>query len=117
MKGKITFERFLQLTNELEIKTGFVRFAERVPKSDKLLKLTVYFGGDDTRIVVTNLGDKFEPERFIRGIYPFVTNLESSKMMGITSEAMILASTSMEGNVNILHLNNNSPFLVGATII
>ena len=44
MKQEISFDEFLEIESKLEIRIGKVTAAERVPKSDKLLKLTVIFG-------------------------------------------------------------------------
>lgn len=91
-KEKIEFSEFLEIEKKLEIRFGQVVSAERVPKSKKLLKLLVIFGIEesDEKTVVTNLGEQFEPDEFLGLTFPFVTNLQPSTMMGITSEAMIM---------------------------
>ena len=90
-KELLDFKDFLEISSKLEIKFGNVLEAVKIPKSDKLLKLTVDFGEEKTRTVVTNLGGVY-PAGVItsKGIFPFVTNLKPSKMMGVVSEAMIL---------------------------
>jgi len=93
MKEQIEFTEFLELEKKLEIKVGFITHAEEVPKSSKLLKLTVEFGDGDTRTVVTNIKpqlgelwkDKLCPKSFM-----FITNLKPVVMMGIESTAMIM---------------------------
>jgi methionyl-tRNA synthetase len=108
MKDKIKFDEFLEIEKKLEIKAGKVLAAERIPKSKKLLKLLVAFDEDlndykdfkgATRVVVTNLGDKYEPEFFIGKITLFITNLEPSTMMGVVSEAMILPGVPPTGEL------------------
>jgi len=54
MKELIEFSEFLEIQNKLEIKVGQIINVEDVPKSNKLIKLTVDFG-NETRIVVTNI--------------------------------------------------------------
>lgn len=93
MKDKITFNEFIELQKKLEIKSGEVKEVEEVAKSAKLLKLTVDFGNEDVRTVVTNikplLGESFKEKLEGKNIL-FITNLEPVKMMGIESTAMIL---------------------------
>lgn len=96
MKTQITFEEFLEIESKLQVRVGEIDSAERVPKSKKLLKLTVNFG-DETRIVVTNIGDRFQPEDLIAELYAFVTNLVPTTIMGIESQAMIILPVDKEG--------------------
>ena len=105
-KELIEFSEFLEIVKKLEITYGQVVSVERVPKSKKLLKLIVIFGIEesDEKTVVTNLGDKFEPEDFEGLTFPFITNLKPSVMMGITSEAMIMVPT----NHNVVELEEYS---------
>lgn len=90
MKPKINFEKFTQLASELEITLGTIQSVERVPKSDKMLKLAVFFTETDQRTVLTNIGNKINPNDLLFITLPFITNLEPVKMMGILSEAMIM---------------------------
>jgi methionyl-tRNA synthetase len=92
LKEEIKFDEYLDITSRLDIQYGQIVSSERVPKSKKLLKLLVLFGPDesDEKVVVTNLGDKFEPEAFVGLLLPFVRNLVPSEIMGIKSEAMIM---------------------------
>jgi methionyl-tRNA synthetase len=108
IKTRITFDEFLEIEKKLEIKCGLIIEAERIPKSKKLLKLKINFGnGDDgNKIVVTNLGDKFEPEFFISQRTLFITNLEPVTMMGVVSEAMIMPGTNL---ANEFEFNIYSP--------
>ena len=106
----ITFDEF----KKVEMRVGKVLSAERVEKSEKLLKLSVDFGpkpiilevqeepqetveGEkvperDIRQVVSGIGKYFENlESLIGNQYTFVTNLEPRPIMGLVSEAMIVA--------------------------
>lgn len=99
-KPIITFDEYLEIESKLEIRIGTIIAAERIPKSKKLLKLTVAFGPtvtDDLRTVVTNLGEHNEPEFFEGLNLPFITNLESTPMMGVMSQAMIMVGEDMNG--------------------
>ena len=105
-KDQIEFSEFLEIEKKLDIRIGQVLDAERVPKSNKLLKLTVNFNFPDEELktVVTNLGGEFEPEHFEGYKFPFIVNLKPSKMMGIVSEAMIMVAK----NQDIIELDDFS---------
>lgn len=100
-KEKINFVEFVEISKKLEITIGRIITAERIPKSTKLLKLTVSFNNtnDDAKTVVTNLGADFEPEQFIGLVCPFVMNLTPTLMMGVTSECMIMVGENLEGKI------------------
>jgi methionyl-tRNA synthetase len=102
-KDQIEFSEFLEIEKKLDIRIGQIVAAERVPKSDKLLKLTVKFdvGSDELLTVVTNIGATRVPESLIDLTMPFIINLKPSKMMGITSEAMIMVGTTLEGQMQV----------------
>lgn len=112
-KEQITFEEFLELEKKLEIRIGQIVVAERIPKSKKLLKLTVIFGEteSDVRTVVTNLGDKFEPEAFLMLNMPFIMNLTPSTMMGVQSQAMIMVAENPDGLINLDNYNVGSKLM------
>lgn len=97
-KQLIDFTQFLEIESKLEIKYGKITAVEDVPKSDKLIKLTVSFGADDTRTVVTNIKTELADSKILlnQGSF-FITNLKPAKMMGIESQAMILPA--MHNNV------------------
>jgi methionyl-tRNA synthetase len=110
-KDKIEFSEFLEIEKKLEIHFGKIIQAERVEKSKKLLKLVVQFKLDDSdnRTVITNIGSHFSPEQLIGVTCPFVTNLNSTTIMGIVSEAMIMVGQvkSPDGTVNFEIENYN----------
>jgi methionine--tRNA ligase beta chain len=93
-KEKIDLIDFLEAKDKLDIRIGQVISAERIPKSKKMLKLQVIFGEEDDEelTVVTNIGDKFEPDDLLAVTFPFIVNLTPAKVMGITSEAMIVVN-------------------------
>ena len=100
---KITFEQFQEIEQKLEIVLGRILSVERMPKSDKMLKLTVEFANEATGTVMTNIGNKVNPDDLVNAIYPFIANLEPAKIMGEVSTAMIMVPTKdgeidLEGN-------------------
>ena len=78
---------------KVEIKIGEIISAERIEGSNKLLKLRVNFGGEE-RQVLSGIAAHTEPHALVGKRYPFVTNLPPRSMMGLESQAMILAAGS-----------------------
>jgi len=91
MKELIGFKDFLEIEKKLEIKIGKILSVEDIPKSEKLIKLSVSFGDEDIRIVVTNIKNQLSDKNDILGkSFAFITNLIPVKIMGIDSNAMIM---------------------------
>ena len=86
---------------KIEIKVGRVTAAEKVEKSDKLIKLTVDFGSEE-RTILTAMAEYYSPEHFVNKELPFITNLEPRTIRGIQSQGMILASDTENGPVLLL---------------
>ncbi len=87
MDGHITIDDF----KKVEIKIGEIVSAEPIEGSDKLLKLKVNFGSEE-RQVLSGIKAYFpEPGVLVGKRCPFVTNLAPRSMMGLESQAMILA--------------------------
>ena len=80
-----------------ELKVGTVRFAERVPKSDKLIRLLVDLGEESPRQLVAGIGKAYAPEELVDRQVVVVANLKPAKLMGVESRGMILAATDAEG--------------------
>lgn len=78
---------------ETVLKVATVEAAERVPKSDKLLKLTLDAGEGAPRTVVAGLGKAYEPETLVGRQVVVVANLKPAKLMGVESNGMVLAAT------------------------
>ena len=76
---------------KVEIKIGEIVSVENIEGSDKLLKLKVNFGTEE-RQVLSGIKAYFpDPQALVGKRCPFVTNLEPRMMMGLESQAMILA--------------------------
>jgi tRNA-binding EMAP/Myf-like protein len=102
-KELISFSEFLEIEKKLDIRLGLITSASRIPKKDKLLLLNVSFKNEFPEInVVTNLGEKHEPEYFLGKIFPFLFNLEPSVIGGVESKAMILTDKNFEINSNFI---------------
>jgi tRNA-binding protein len=73
----------------LDIRVGTIERVEEVPRSEKLMKLTVNFG-DHTRSILAGIRKERENPREIEGKQAlFVLNLEPKKMAGEISEGML----------------------------
>jgi methionyl-tRNA synthetase len=91
--AQITIDEFMKI----QLKTAKVISAERVPKSEKLLKLQVSLGeGTEPRQIVAGIGKKYEPEALIGKTIIIVANLKPAKLMGIESQGMVLAAGDSE---------------------
>jgi methionyl-tRNA synthetase len=88
---QITIEDF----QKIQLKVATVLTAERVPKSEKLLKLQVDLG-DEQRQIVAGIGKRYEPEPLIGKTIVIVANLKPAKLMGIESQGMVLAAGDQE---------------------
>lgn len=85
-KESVSFEAF----GGLDLRVGQILTAEPVPKSNKLLKLTVDFGLE-RRTVVSGIAKGFpNPSTLVGKKAAFVVNLKPAKLMGIESQAMLL---------------------------
>ena len=73
----------------LDVRVGTIRRIEEVPKSDKLLRLTVDFG-DHTRTILSGMKQERPDPQALVGVQTlFVVNLEPRKMMGEVSQGML----------------------------
>jgi methionyl-tRNA synthetase len=86
----IPFETFAKL----DLRAAKVTAAERVPKADKLLKLTLDVGGDphETRTVVSGIAPAYAPEQMVGKTVIYLANLAPRKIRGVLSQGMILAA-------------------------
>lgn len=83
---------------KVEITVGEIISAEKIDGSGKLLKLKVNFGGEE-RQVLSGIAAFFpDPGALVGKRVPFVTNLAPRMMMGLESQAMILATGGEEEN-------------------
>jgi len=80
---------------KIQLKAAKVLSAERVPKSEKLLKLQVSLGSEQ-RQIVAGIGKKYEPETLVGKTIVIVANLKPAKLMGIESQGMVLAAGDSE---------------------
>ena len=97
VKPQVTIDNFKQL----DLRIAKVIAAERVPKSDKLLKLQVSLG-EETRQVIAGIAQHYKPEDLIGKKIVVVANLAPAKLMGQASEGMLLSASNSDGKLTIL---------------
>ncbi|HEX5708300.1 MAG TPA: methionine--tRNA ligase [Pyrinomonadaceae bacterium] len=78
---------------KVEMRVGQVLTAERVPKADKLLRLTVDVGEAEPRQILAGIAQHYEPEGLVGRKVAVVTNLKPRKLRGYESQGMVLAAS------------------------
>jgi len=96
-KTEITYDDFAKM----DIRIGTILEAERVPKSDKLLKLKVD-DGTGQRQILSGIAKHFAPEDIIGKQVTFLANLAPRKMMGLESQGMILMAEDRDGSLSLI---------------
>ncbi|MDR1322250.1 MAG: methionine--tRNA ligase [Gracilibacteraceae bacterium] len=91
VKDEITMEDFAKI----DLRVVRVLQAERIPKTDKLLRLEVDLGGE-TRVVVSGIAARYAPEDLVGKKLVLVANLQPAKLRGVVSQGMILAAAAGE---------------------
>ncbi len=93
-KEVATFEDF----SKLDLRTGTIVEAEKMPKTKKLLVLKVDTG-IDTRTIVSGIAESFKPENIIGKKVTVLVNLAPRKLRGVESEGMILMTENSDGKL------------------
>ena len=101
--ARITIDEF----KRLDLRVAEVLVAEAVPKSKKLLKLTVRLA-DETRTLVAGIAEHYRPEALLGRKVVIVANLEPATLMGVTSNGMVLAGSAGE-TLALLALDRDLP--------
>ncbi|MDQ2869757.1 MAG: methionine--tRNA ligase [Acidobacteriota bacterium] len=103
--GRIGIEEF----QKVRLVTARVLSAERVPKSNRLMKLEVDLG-TERRQIVAGIAAKYEPEALVGRNVVIVANLKPAKLMGVESNGMVLAATVGEaGEPSLLEVAADVP--------
>ncbi|MGF7217734.1 methionyl-tRNA synthetase [Spirosoma lacussanchae] len=97
LRDEITYDDFAKM----DIRIGTITEAERVPKSDKLLKLKVD-DGMGGRQILSGIAKHFSPEEIIGKQVTFLANLAPRKMMGFESQGMILMAEDRDGKLALI---------------
>jgi methionyl-tRNA synthetase len=97
LKPEILYDDFAKL----DIRVGKVIAAEKMEKSNKLLKLTIN-SGLDQRTILSGIAQHYSPEEMVGKQVTFIANLAPRKMMGIESQGMILMAEDKDGKLRLI---------------
>jgi methionyl-tRNA synthetase len=104
-KPNISFDDFAKL----DLRIGTITAAERVPKADKLLKLTIDLGEAQPRTVVSGIAMHYQPEQLTGQQVVLVANLEPRKMRGVESQGMVLMAEDASGKLIFVQPREPAP--------
>ncbi len=97
LKDECVYEDF----DKMDIRTATVLEAERVPKTDKLLKLTIDTGVDK-RVIVSGIAEYYAPEDMVGKQICILANLKPRTIKGIESRGMILMAKQPDGKMRFI---------------
>ena len=109
LKGEIVYDDFAKI----DLRSGIITSAQKVPKADKLLQLEVDLGFEK-RTILSGIAMHFQPEEVIGKQVVVVANLAPRKMRGIDSNGMILMAEDKEGKLHFVQPEN--AIAPGATV-
>ena len=104
LKAEIVHDDF----GKIDLKTGVILTAQKVPKADKLLQLEIDLGFEK-RTILSGIAMHFQPEDIIGKQVVVVANLAPRKMRGIESNGMILMAEDKEGKLHFVQPENAIP--------
>ena len=96
-KPDVSFEQF----EAMDLRVATILEAERIPKTQKLLKLLVDTGIDQ-RTIVSGIAEYFPPESLIGKRVTIIVNLAPRKIKGVESHGMLLFAQSADGVLHIM---------------
>ena len=108
-KPEVEYEDF----EKLEFRVGTVLVCEEVPKSRKLLRFEIDFGGEK-RQIVSGIKAWYKPEELVGKQVMAIVNLKPAKLAGLISEGMLLSAEDAEGNLSLMTVGR--PVGAGAEI-
>ena len=94
---------------KIQLKVAKVLEAERMPKSQRLLKLKVDAGEAEPRTILAGIAESYEPEAMVGKTIVIVANLAPRKMMGMESNGMVLAASPEGGAAIVLNVEPATP--------
>ncbi|NMC69809.1 MAG: methionine--tRNA ligase subunit beta, partial [Myxococcales bacterium] len=93
---------------KLELRIARVLAAEKVPKADKLIRLSVDAGDPEPRTIVAGIALRYRPEELVGKRIVLLANLEPRTLRGIESRGMLLAATH-DGRPCVLTVEDEIP--------
>jgi methionyl-tRNA synthetase len=104
-EGLISLDQF----QKIDLRVAEIISAEKVPKSDKLLKIEVEIGANNKRQIVAGVAAHYQPDELIGKQVLFVANLKPVKLRGILSQGMLLAATAEDGRLALTTVDRQIP--------
>lgn len=101
-KAEISFDDFMKI----DLRTGIILEAKKVPKTQKLLKLLVDTG-IDKRTIVSGIAESYQAENIIGKKVSVLVNLAPRKIRGIESQGMILMAENSKGELSFISCEKN----------
>ncbi len=102
-KPAVTFDAFMKM----DLRAAKVLSAERVPKTDKLLKMEIDVGFEK-RTIVAGVAEVYAPEQLVGKTIIVMANLEPKKLRGIESKGMLLAAHAEDGGFPLVILDGDA---------
>jgi methionyl-tRNA synthetase len=99
--ARLSFDDFMKI----QLRVAKVVAAEAIPKSKKLLKVTVEVGAEQ-RTLVAGIARAYEAESLVGRTVVVVANLEKATLMGVESDGMMLAATDPDGKPVLLTVDD-----------
>lgn len=104
IEEEITIDDFVKV----DLRVARILSAEHVPEANKLLKLTLGLGGDETRQVFAGIKSAYDPEAIVGRLVVMVANLKPRKMRFGLSEGMVCASGPGGGDIFLLSVDDGA---------
>ena len=98
IKPVVSYDDF----EKLDIRVGKIITCERVKKANKLLKFTLDDGSGKERTIVSGIAKFYNPEDLVGKSVCFIANFEPRKLMGVTSEGMILSAVDFDESLSVI---------------
>ncbi len=100
-KEEVAFDDFMKM----DLRIGTILEAEKVPKSNKLLKFLVDTGMDK-RTILSGIAKHYSPEEMVGKQVTLLANLPPRKIMGVESQGMILMAENEDGSLKLIQPND-----------
>ena len=107
-EGRGTREISIEEFRRVDLRVAEVTAAERVPGTDKLLRLTVDLG-DEVRTIVAGVAAQYAPAELVGRKIVVVANLQPRRVRGVESRGMLLAATWGDDEVALLGVDARAP--------
>jgi methionyl-tRNA synthetase len=110
-EGLISIQDF----SKVQLRVGVIESAEKIEKSEKLIKLQVDLGADlGKKQILAGIAKHYNPETLLQKRIIVVANLKPAKLMGQLSEGMLLAASNEAGDLELVSVSEK--FEGGATV-